>query len=144
KEQSFASYLALAKVSGGALLAEQHDPAEGIALMRQSLAAWRETGAVAPQPSYLALLAERCGRAGHPEDGLVMLDECLAEEQHTGGRFFEAEIYRLKGELTLQQESKEQRARSTEQEETRDWSLETGSTPPQAPSLKPQVPKVPR
>jgi len=117
-ESSFASYLALAKVSGGALIAEQRDPAAGITQMRQSLAAWRETGAVAPQPSYLALLAEMYGRVGRPKDGLVVLDECLAEEQCTGGRFFEAELYRLKGELLLNAECKNMNAeRKTKGEE---------------------------
>ncbi len=106
EENNFASYLALAKVSGGALSAEHHDPAAGIVHMRQSLAAWRATGAVSPQPSYLALLAEAYGRAGHPEDGLAVLEECLVEEQRTGGRFFAAELYRLKGELTLQKYKK--------------------------------------
>jgi len=42
-------------------------------------------------------------------------------------RFSEAELYRIKGELTLQKAG------------ARDWGLGTGSSP-QAPSLKPQVP----
>jgi hypothetical protein len=46
----------------------------------------------------------------------------------TGARPLEAELYRLKGELTLQKG-------------TRDWGLGTGSSSPQAQSLKPQVSK---
>jgi len=42
-------------------------------------------------------------------------------------RFYEAELWRLKGELTLQKGA-------------RGWRLGTGFPSPQAPSLKPQVP----
>jgi class 3 adenylate cyclase/tetratricopeptide (TPR) repeat protein len=42
------------------------------------------------------------GRAGQTETGLTVLAEALALVDHTGERYWEAEIYRLKGELLLQ------------------------------------------
>ena len=40
---------------------------------------------------------------GQAEEGLTVLAEALAVVDKTGERFYEAELYRLKGELTLQQ-----------------------------------------
>jgi predicted ATPase len=48
------------------------------------------------------MLAESQVKAHLPEEGLSMLAEALAIVNKTGERFWEAELYRLKGELTLQ------------------------------------------
>jgi predicted ATPase len=42
---------------------------------------------------------------GRPEEGLATLAEALAVMQRTGEQWYEAELCRLKGELTLQSES---------------------------------------
>ena len=80
-------------------LAEQGQPEEGIAQIRQGLAAFRTIGAEAVQTPPLALLAEAYGKVGQAEEGLSVLAEALNK---TGQRFYEAELYRLKGQLTLQ------------------------------------------
>jgi DNA-binding winged helix-turn-helix (wHTH) protein/predicted ATPase len=103
QEQGFTSYLALGKVLGGWVVAEQGNREEGLSQMCQNLVAWRATGAESARPYYLALLAEVYGTAGHPEEGCRVADEGLAEGGNTGGRFFEAEMYRLRGEFTLAQ-----------------------------------------
>ena len=51
---------------------------------------------------YLALLAEMEGKAGQAEEGLDVLLEALELCNRRGDRWYEAELYRLKGELTLQ------------------------------------------
>jgi predicted ATPase len=43
-----------------------------------------------------------CGKVGQAEEGLVLLADALAAVDTTGERFYEAELYRLKGELSLQ------------------------------------------
>ena len=70
--------------------------------MRQGLAAYRGTGAEQGQTWFLALLAEACGKVGQLEEGLALLAVALAAVDKTGERVYEAELYRLKGELTLQ------------------------------------------
>jgi predicted ATPase len=50
------------------------------------------------------MLAEAHGKAGLPKEGLTVLAEALAIVNKTGEHFWEAELYRLKGELTLQSE----------------------------------------
>jgi ATP/maltotriose-dependent transcriptional regulator MalT len=52
---------------------------------------------------YLALLAEAYGKVGQTVEGLSTLTEALeAVNNNSGVHFYEAELYRLKGELTLQ------------------------------------------
>lgn len=77
----------------------------GIDDIRQGLAAELDTGAKLMQPYFLGLLAEAYGESGHPEKGLPRLTEALAVMHTTEARFYEAELYRLKGQLLLQQSS---------------------------------------
>ena len=50
----------------------------------------------------LALLAEAYGKVGEAEQGLAALVEALAQVEKTGERFYEAELYQLKGTLIPQ------------------------------------------
>jgi len=51
--------------------------------------------------ALLSLLAEAYGKAGQVEAGLQTLAEALALVNQTQERFYEAEMYRLQGELLL-------------------------------------------
>jgi predicted ATPase len=88
-------------IRGWSLVA-QGQAAEGIGQIRQSLADWRATGGELHRPYFLALLAEACGSVGEIEEGLCVLDEALTIVHNTTARQWEAELYRLKGELLLQ------------------------------------------
>jgi predicted ATPase len=100
-EQGFPFWLAPGTILRGRALAEQGRGEEGIEQIRQGMDAWRATGAELRRTYYLALLAEAYGKAGQTEDGLAALAEALAQADKTGERMYEAELYRLKGELTL-------------------------------------------
>jgi len=78
---------------------------EGIGQIHQGLTAWRATGAEIARPYHLALLAEAYGAMGQPAAALVVLVEALTLVDNTGERLYESELYRLKGELLLQQSS---------------------------------------
>jgi predicted ATPase len=54
------------------------------------------------RPYFLALLAEVYGQIGQAEEGLNVLAEALAAVDDTQERGYEAELYRRKGQLTLQ------------------------------------------
>ncbi len=101
-ERGFAFYLAFGTVLRGWALAEQGQEEEGIAQIRQGLAAYRATGAETGRPCFLALLAEAYGKGGQAEEGLTVLAEALAPVNKNEDRYYEAELYRLKGQLTLQ------------------------------------------
>jgi len=68
----------------------------------------RATGAELLRPYWLALLAEAHGTMGQPAAGLTVLAEALTLVDTTGQRWYEAELYRLKGELLLQRSSDNQ------------------------------------
>jgi predicted ATPase len=87
----------------GWVLAAQGEGEQGIAQIRQGLSTWQAMGAEMARPHWLALLAEGYGTAGRAEEGLPLLTEALAVVKHTGEREYEAELYRLKGQLMLQQ-----------------------------------------
>ena len=101
-EQGFSHWLAWGTILRGWALAEQGQGEEGIAQMRQGLAATRTAGQELGRPWVLALLAEAYGKVGQVEEGLRVLAEALAVSDSTGERVYEAELYRLMGELTLQ------------------------------------------
>jgi predicted ATPase len=114
-EQGFPYWLANGTMVRGGALTEQGQVEEGIAHIQQGLAAFRAMGAEVGVTWSLAILAEAHGKVGQVGEGLAVLAEALDLVDKTGERVKEAELYRLKGQLTLQQESKEQGARSKEQ-----------------------------
>jgi predicted ATPase len=85
----------------GWAMAQQGLNEEGIAQLREGLAASRATGAELLRPYHLCLLAEAWREADRLDDGLSALTEALAAaDEHEIG-YYEAEMYRLKGELLL-------------------------------------------
>src|SRR5207249_4547865 len=100
-EQGFAFWLAVGTMYRGWALAEQGQGEAGIAQIHQGLAAYRATGAEVSRPRHLAVLAEAYRQGGQVEEGLSVVAEALATVHKTGERFDEAELHRLKGELTL-------------------------------------------
>ncbi len=104
-EQRFAGFLAWGTILQGWALAMQRQREEGIAQIRQGLAAYQATAGELFRPYFLALLAEAYGKVGQNEEGLTTLAEALAQVEKTGERYYEAELYRLKGALTLQSQA---------------------------------------
>ena len=102
-EQSFPVYVALGTIMRGWALAMQDQGAEGIAQVRQGIATWRATGAMVWSPYFYALLAEVCAHLGHLEDGLQALSEAQTLVEQQEERWWEAEVYRLRGFLLLRQ-----------------------------------------
>jgi predicted ATPase len=74
---------------------------EAIEQIREALAALQATGTELFRPHFLALLAEALDKARQVEEGLRALEEALTAAN--GERYYEAELYRLKGELLLEQ-----------------------------------------
>jgi predicted ATPase len=89
----------------GWALAHQGQAQEGIEQIHQGMIAYRATGAEIWRLYFLALLAEAYGTTGQLEEGLAGLAEALTLTDTTGERWYEPELYRLKGALLLQQSS---------------------------------------
>ncbi|MEW6300348.1 MAG: hypothetical protein AB1671_21865, partial [Thermodesulfobacteriota bacterium] len=105
REQGFPQWLALGEIMRGQALVAQRQGEEGIAQIRRGLAAYEAVGAKLGLPYLLGVLAEAYGRAEQPAEGLNVVAEALAVAKSTGDCFFEAELYRLKGQLTLQSQA---------------------------------------
>jgi predicted ATPase len=95
----FAFFLAVGRMlEGSALLELAHDEA-GVALLHQGWTSFRATGAVVASTYWRALLARAHAKAGQIDAALAMLSEGMAAAQSNEERWWEPELYRLRGEL---------------------------------------------
>ena len=83
----------------------------GLVQLREGLAAVRATEAELWVPLFLGALAQGYGQGGQAEEGLRVIAEALAMVEKNEERWNEAELYRLKGELTLLQQSPKSRVK---------------------------------
>ena len=103
-EHEFALFVALGTIMRGWALAEQGQEEEGVIQIRQGLTACNAMGAeLYTRGHFLALLAAAYGGAGQQEEALNVLAEALAVVDKTGEHYYEAELYRLQGELLARQ-----------------------------------------
>jgi predicted ATPase len=102
-EHGFPLWFAMGTCLYGWALAKQGQAEVGVVRIRQGIAAWRGTGAELAQPHWLALLAEGCGQLGQVDEGLEVLEQAFGFMEKYAERYYEAELYRLKGELLLHQ-----------------------------------------
>jgi predicted ATPase len=125
-EQGFPLWEIYGKIVRGWALGQQGDYRQGTDIILHGLATLQGIGANLVRSWFLLMLAETYEKAGQSNEGLAAVAEALAIVDSKGEQVFAAELYRLKGTLTL---------------EARGWRLETRSSSPQAPSLKPLAPK---
>ncbi len=101
-EQGLPSWEVAGLLHRGWALVVQGQEEEGIALLQQGLATKHNTGMKLGETLDLALLAEVQGKTGKTEEGLTVLAKAMMIMNETEERLNEAELYRLKGQLTLQ------------------------------------------
>jgi predicted ATPase/predicted Ser/Thr protein kinase len=104
-EHGFLQYLAMGTFMRGWSQAALGKRAEGIAQMRQGLKAMRATGSGAGQLRPLSTLAAALGEEGLADEAQAVLDEALAAHERTGEHYYEADLYRVQGELLLARRS---------------------------------------
>jgi len=100
-EHGLTDYSAFATSLCGWAMAEQGRRQEGIAQIQEGLAMSRATGAEILRPYFLSLLAEAYIETGRLDDGMSALTGALEAADEHENRHYEAETYRLKGELVL-------------------------------------------
>ena len=100
-EHDFPFYRPWAMIMRGWVLTEGGKLLEGIAAMRVGLDDYRVIGAEVLRPAFLSLLAEAHGKAGQVEEGLRVLAEAQALADKCHEQWWQAELYRLRGELIL-------------------------------------------
>jgi len=99
-EHGFAQWAAFGRILQGWADAQRGEATTGIARIRDSMAAAEATGVRLFTPFHLILLAEALAFAGKIEEALATLENALAKAAVSGERGWNAEIHRLRGELT--------------------------------------------
>ena len=100
-EHGFELVLAAGQIMQGAATAAIGQRSVGLRQIRDGLDAYRATGGLFHGTYYLAMLALALNKGGLPEEGIEVLQDAADLVETTGERYYEAEIYRLKGELLL-------------------------------------------
>jgi predicted ATPase len=101
-EHGFPLYALMSVLGDGSISVQRGEAEVGIPKLREGLIRHRATGAQLFLPYYLSFLAEAYQRLARPDEGLQVIAEALGLMETNWDRHWEAELYRLKGELILQ------------------------------------------
>ena len=101
--QGFPLWAAMGTILRGWVLVMQGQGEEGIAQLREGIAAHRATGSAQHVSYYYTMLADVSAHLGHTDDGLQALAEAHTRMEQQEARWWEAEISRLRGVLLLRQ-----------------------------------------
>jgi predicted ATPase len=97
-EHGLALWAAMSGIIRGWALTGLGHGSEGIAFLRDGVAAWMSTGARAGVTFFHAAQAWGLLASGRHEEALTVIDEGVATEDKNGEFFFRAELLRLRGE----------------------------------------------
>ena len=100
-DHGFRYWMAIGAIQQGWAITKQQCIEAGIAQMHDGIERARQAGAIGHQSYAIGLLAEAYGSMGQAEAGLRQLNDAFTHVRDTGEGFYEAELYRLKGELLL-------------------------------------------
>jgi DNA-binding winged helix-turn-helix (wHTH) protein/predicted ATPase len=100
-EHGFPFWSAFQDILLGWVLVKRGRADEAITQMSRGMEAYWATGAELLRPYFNGLLAEALAEKGSVERGLALLNKALEIVDKTGERFYEAELYRRKGELLI-------------------------------------------
>jgi predicted ATPase len=106
QEHSFALYTLIGEILQSCGRGQRSELQVGLPVMTAALATYRATGARFFLSFFLGSIAEGFLQVGRIPEGLEVVDEALQLTATTCERFWEAELYRLKGELLLARERK--------------------------------------
>ncbi|NOT60971.1 MAG: AAA family ATPase, partial [Acidobacteria bacterium] len=97
-------------------LAYQEPNAAALERAQQAIASLCGKGVTLALPAYLAILGELFGLANRCVEGLAAIAEALAQVERTGERVWEAELWRIKGELLLKSAASDSQASGAQAE----------------------------
>jgi tetratricopeptide (TPR) repeat protein len=102
QEHRFVFYEVSGSLTHGCILVQQRKPEEGIALITAGLAQYRATHSQLFLPYFLSFLAGGYLQVGKTAESMEAVLEALRLTEANFDRFWEAEVYRIKGEVVLQ------------------------------------------
>jgi DNA-binding winged helix-turn-helix (wHTH) protein/predicted ATPase len=103
REHGLALYGAMAMIVQAWSLSKYRDTREAVDQIREGLAALAATGTFLVRPHFLALLVEALSKLNEIDEALLLLNEAMELVNSKGERYYQAELYRVKGELLLKQ-----------------------------------------
>lgn len=101
REQRFPFFLALASCGEGWTWMHRGDPEQGIPCIHEALENHKAIGTRLPRSYWLTYLIEVYLRVGRIQEGLATVEEALGLSSAQLDVYYDAELYRLRGELLL-------------------------------------------
>jgi len=101
EEYALGDMLNSAITNNALIQAYQEQTEEVLERAKQAIASLCAKGVMLGMTAFLANLGDVFRLAGRCAEGLAAIEEALALIEHNGERFYEAEIWRIKGELLL-------------------------------------------
>ncbi|RWA76455.1 adenylate/guanylate cyclase domain-containing protein [Mesorhizobium sp.] len=101
-ENNLLYWMSWGTILRGWAVAEQGSTDAGINILNQGIEAYAATGAELFRGYALGLLADACGKAGKPSEGLRHINQAVVSSTAVNVHFFDAELYRIKAALLLQ------------------------------------------
>jgi len=101
EEYALGDMLKHATTTNALKLAYQERTEAAIEQAKQAIESLRAQGVMLSRTGYLVSLGKLFWTAGRRAEGLAEIAEALARVERTGERYYEAEIWRIKGELLL-------------------------------------------
>jgi len=114
RKHDFELFLMLGEIYRGWLLACDGQADEGAELILHGLAVYQAIGAELGRPTFLGIFASVCHQLGRHQDARAAIDTALALGEHTGLRYWDAELHRLKGTIALGEPGRQRRAAERE------------------------------
>ena len=100
-DQGFPLWLAIGRIVKGWALGESGEVEKGIEEISWGLDTYRATGAEVSVSMWIAILAQTYLGSGQVDEGLKLIDQAQTLVENSGECMWQAEIYRLEGELLL-------------------------------------------
>ena len=100
-EKGAAFWKALVELSKGCVLAVTGKSFDAVQMLSTGIAAWRSTGSTAALPMYFSDLATAYQDNGQFDDAQRCIDEAIVVIKATKETIYEAEVYRIAGEIAL-------------------------------------------
>jgi len=101
EEKGAVFWKALVELSKGSVLTATGKPSDAVQILTTGVAAWRSMGSTAALPMYLSDLATAYQDNGEFYRAQHCIDEAIMVVKATKETIYEAEIYRIAGEIAL-------------------------------------------
>jgi DNA-binding winged helix-turn-helix (wHTH) protein/tetratricopeptide (TPR) repeat protein len=103
-DRGFLHWIVLATINKGWSLCSLGKSKEGLPLLLEGLKRWESMGAEMEVPVFQFLLGDICQKRGSWKQALAAVEEGLAVSGRNNDCHYDAELYRLKGELLLRRD----------------------------------------